>query len=113
MSAADLQVGDVVSAAGTYGGTAGLLIAELITRLPQQDPQVITHRFGRVEPAIIVLGRPILTSGVTRWDQCGSATGAAQFFGGDAYIHYLTIGLPALAADPLEAAWVSMDNDSC
>ena len=113
MFAQDLQVGDIVSAAGTYGGTPGLLIAESNVRLTQQDPQVISHRFGRAEPAIIVLGRPILTSGATRWDECGSATGAARLFGGEAYIYHLAIGLPALAVDPLEAAWVSINEGSC
>jgi len=113
MSAQDLQVGDIVAATGTYGGTPALLITESIARLPQQDPQVSTHRFGRAEPAINVLGRPILTSDATRWDQCGTVAPATRLFVDDAYIDSVAIGLSPLAVDPLEAAWVSIYDDSC
>ena len=108
LSADDLEVGDLVSAAGTYGGTPGLLIAESIARVSPQDPEVTTFRFGRAEPAITVLGRSILTTDTTRWDRCGDAVDAGLLFGSDFYVYGLTIGLGALVAEPLEASTVSI-----
>jgi hypothetical protein len=108
LSAEDLRAGDLVSAAGTYGGTPGLLIAESIARVPPQDPAVTTFRFGRAEPAITVLGRPILTTDSTRWELCGDAADARLLFGSDFYVYYLTIGLHALVTGPVEASWVSI-----
>lgn len=113
ISAEDLQIGDVVSATGSYGGTPGFLIAESIARVPLQDPQITTYRFARAEPAITVLGRSILTTDTARWDQCGSTADEALLFGGDFDVYYLTIGLPALVADPVEASWVSIYGDTC
>jgi hypothetical protein len=113
MSVGDLQVGDVVSATGSYGGMPGLLIGESIARVLPQDPKVTTFRYARAEPAITVLGRSILTNDTTRWDECGNASNAESLFGGDAYVHYLTIGLPGPVADTVDASWVSVYSDTC
>jgi hypothetical protein len=114
ITAQDLHVGDVASAAGTYGGTPGLLIAETIKLLPQSDPVIVTHRFGGSAPAILVLGQPVMTHAATAWDRCrNSATDASALFDDEIYVYYLTIGLPALATPPLAADWVSIYDDSC
>jgi len=112
-SVEDLQVGDVVTARGTYGGSPGLLIAASIQRVPVQDPWLATGRFQRADPAIVVLGRSILTNGSTMVDRCESPIDVQRFFSDKERIDALAIGLQATPAHSLEATWVSIYNHDC
>ena len=106
MSAQDLQVGDMVSAAGTYGGTPGLLIAQSIARVPLQDPQITTYRFARAEPAITVLLFDLTTTPpgpVRQYRRCGAAVRRRG-------LHLLPRHRAASACGgPPRSAWVSID----
>ena len=105
----DLQVGDVVAAQGTYGGVPGLLIASSIRRVPAQDPQMWTSSFQRSEPALVVLGRSILTNGSTVVDRCDNPIDVQRLFSDEEQIDALSIGLQASPAGFLDATWVSID----
>jgi len=109
----DLQVGDTVTATGTYGGVPGLLIASSIRRVPAQDPRIYTWRFERADPAIIVLGRSILTNSSTIVDLCESPIDARRLFSDKDRIDALAIGLQASPANSLEATRVSIYNHGC
>lgn len=104
----DLRVGDIVTASGTYGGVPGLLVASRINRMPAHDPYIFVRgQFERADPAIIVLGRSILTEPTTTVDQCGSPVDPRLLFS-DTGFNILTIGLQAPATDQLKATFVSM-----
>ncbi len=113
MTLEQLQVGDVVAAHGTYGGVPGLLIASSIRRVPDQDPRMWTWSFQRADPAIIVLGRSILTNGSTIVERCETAIDARRLFSDTEWIDVLVIGLQASPANSLEATRVSIYNLSC
>jgi hypothetical protein len=107
-SVEDLRVGDIVTASGTYGGVPGLLVASRINRIPARDPYILVRgQFERANPAIIVLGRSILTESSTTVDQCGSPVGPQRLFS-DTGFNILTIGLQAPATDQLKATFISM-----
>lgn len=112
-SVEDLQVGDIVTARGTFGGTPGLLVSSRIVRVPVQDPSLSTWVFQRTDPAIVVLGRSILTNGSTRVDRCEIPIDVRRLFSDKERIDSLTIGLQASPAHSLEASWVSIDNHDC
>jgi hypothetical protein len=112
-SVEDLQVGDIVTARGTYGGTPGLLVSSRIVRAPAQDPSLHTWRFQRSDPAIIVLGRSILTNVATMVDRCENPIDVQRLFSDKEQIDALSIGLQASPAGFLEATWVSIYNHDC
>ena len=112
-SVEDLQVGDIVTARGTYGGTPGLLVSSRIVRVPAQDPRLATSSFQRTDPAIVVLGRSILTNGSTMVDRCESPVDVHRLFSDKERIDVLVIGLQATPAHSLEATWVSIYNHDC
>lgn len=111
-SVEDLRVGDVVTASGTYGGMPGLLVASRIMRVPARDPQVVTFSFERADPAVIVLGRSILTRTSTVMDNCGTPIDVRRLFA-EPRPDELVIGLRLPATDPLEAARVSIPYPAC
>ena len=113
MSLNDLQVGDVVAAQGTYGGVPGLLIASSIRRASAQGPRVWTWSFQRAEPALIVLGRSILTNGSTIVDRCETPIDAQRLFSDMEWIDALLIELQASPANSLAASRVSIHNHGC
>jgi hypothetical protein len=107
-SVEDLRVGDIVTASGTYGGVPGLLVASRINRMPARDPYIfVRNHFERADPAIIVLGRSILTEPSTTVDQCGRPVDPRLLFS-DTGFNILTIGLQAPATDQLKTTFVSM-----
>lgn len=108
-SVEDLQVGDVVAAEGSYGGVPGLLIASSIRRMPAQDPRMWTSSIQRSEPALIVLGRSILTNGSTPVDRCDNPIDVQRLFSDEEQIDALSIGLQTSPAGFLDATWVSID----
>lgn len=112
-SVEDLQVGDVVTARGTYGGVPGLLISASIQRVPARDPSLSTWRFQRADPAIVVLGRSIQTNGSTLVDRCENPIDVQRLFSDRERIDALHIGLHATPAHSLEATWVSIYNHDC
>ncbi|MGE5667245.1 MAG: DUF5666 domain-containing protein, partial [Betaproteobacteria bacterium] len=114
MSANDLRVGDAVDASGTYGGITGLLLASSIRRIPARDPEVRGWQFIRDEPAIVMLGRPILTDATTTVDVCGAPSDATRLFSMSVYdIEELRIGLSSVAPEPLRATRVTINNGNC
>jgi hypothetical protein len=113
LSVEDLQVGDIVAAQGTYGGVPGLLIASSIRRVPAQDPRMWTWSFQRAEPALIVLGRSILTNGSTMVERCETPIDVRRLFSETEWIDALVIELQASPADSLAATRVSIYNHGC
>jgi hypothetical protein len=114
MSANDLHVGDTVDASGTHGGVSGLLFASSVRRVSASDPGIRGWQFVRNEPAIVMLGRPILTDAATRVDVCGAPSDATKLFSMSVYeIEELKIGVSAVALDPLRATRVTINDGNC
>lgn len=112
-SVEDLRVGDIVTASGTYGGVPGLLVASRIMRVPAHEPQVVTWApFERADPAVILLGRSIVTRTSTVMDNCGTPIDVRRLFA-EPRPDGLVIGLRLPATDPLEAARVSIPYPAC
>jgi hypothetical protein len=114
MSAHDLKVGDTVDASGTYGGVSGLLFASSVRRVSASGPGIRGWQFVRNEPAIVMLGRPILTDAATRMDVCGAPADATKLFSMSVYeIEELKIGLSSVELDPLHATRVTINDGNC
>lgn len=116
----DLHVGDVVDVLGDYGGVPGLLLATAIYRYPESWGHVdfsislASERFELADPAIIALGRPIVTKGTTQIDRCGEPSDTVSLFSG--HPDSVSIELPDLPSDPLAATritFVVWETPSC
>ena len=114
MSASDLRVGDRVDASGTYGGITGLLLASSVRRVSEGGPGIRGWQFVRDEPAIVMLGRPIVTDATTTVDVCGALSDATKLFSMSVYdIEELKIGLSTVAPEPPRATRVTINNGNC
>jgi hypothetical protein len=116
----DLRVGDVVDVFGDYGGFPGLLLATEIYRYPESWGHVdfsislANERFELVDPAIIALGRPIVTKSTTPIDRCEQPSDTVSLF--SSHPDSVSIELPVLPSDPLEATritFVVWETPSC
>jgi hypothetical protein len=114
MSANELRVGDTVDASGTYGGIPGLLLASSVRRVSESSPGIRGWQFVRNEPAIVMLGRPILTDATTKVDVCGAPADATRLFSMSVYeIEELKIELSILEPEPLRATRVTINDGNC
>jgi hypothetical protein len=111
-----LQVGDIVTASGDYGGVPGLMLATTIYRqepdsIGEQDSiSLYGERFELASPAIIVLGRPIMTNSTTPVVRCGQPSDTVSLF--SSHPDTVMIDLPADPLEPPEAMRVFFRDDA-